>query len=43
MIIKSEVQNTLNVEYNNDAIQLLKRKFNDIIQTKPSPTKGHKM
>ncbi|CAG8810743.1 28678_t:CDS:10, partial [Gigaspora margarita] len=35
----SEVQSTLNVEYNNDAIQLLKRKFNDIIQTKPSPTK----
>ncbi|CAG8670240.1 12601_t:CDS:10, partial [Gigaspora rosea] len=41
IIIKSEVQNTLNVEYNNDAIQFLKRKFNDIIQTKPSPTKDH--
>ncbi|CAG8467995.1 34543_t:CDS:10 [Gigaspora margarita] len=38
-IIKSEVQNTLKVEYNHNTIQFLKRKFNDIIQTKSSPSK----
>ncbi|CAG8805151.1 25437_t:CDS:2 [Dentiscutata erythropus] len=37
MIIKNEVENTITAKFNNDTVQILKRKFNEIIQTKPSP------
>ncbi|CAG8596626.1 6156_t:CDS:10 [Ambispora leptoticha] len=39
MIIKTEMENTMTTEYNSDSVQILKRKFNEIIQTKPSPSK----
>ncbi|CAG8540192.1 7704_t:CDS:10, partial [Scutellospora calospora] len=39
MVIKEELKRSVEVEYDNDKIQLFKRKFSDIIQTKPSPLK----
>ncbi|CAG8757729.1 2357_t:CDS:2, partial [Acaulospora colombiana] len=39
MIIKTEVKNNVTAEYDNDSIQILKRKFDEIIQTKQSPNK----
>ncbi|CAG8757703.1 24590_t:CDS:2 [Cetraspora pellucida] len=39
MIIKTEVKNNVIVEYDNNSIQILKRKFDEITQTKPSPNK----
>ncbi|PKY37547.1 hypothetical protein RhiirA4_390601 [Rhizophagus irregularis] len=43
MIIKTEVENTVIREYNSDTIQILKRKFNELVQTKTSPTKVPKV
>ncbi|CAG8589132.1 8249_t:CDS:10, partial [Paraglomus occultum] len=39
MIIKTETKNNVETEYNADTIQILKRKFDKIIQTKPLPSK----
>ncbi|CAG8665530.1 8656_t:CDS:2, partial [Paraglomus occultum] len=39
MIIKVESESTVKVEHDNDKVQILKRKFSDIIQTKSSPSK----
>ncbi|CAG8823778.1 11036_t:CDS:10, partial [Gigaspora margarita] len=39
MIIRTEVKNNVTAEYDNDSIQILKRKFDEITQTKPSPNK----
>ncbi|RHZ65148.1 hypothetical protein Glove_319g131 [Diversispora epigaea] len=38
MIIKIEVENTVKTKYNSDTVHILKRKFDEIIQTKPSPS-----
>jgi hypothetical protein len=43
MIIKTEVENTVTTEYNSDTIQILKRKFNELVQTKISPPKVPKV
>jgi hypothetical protein len=43
MIIKTEVENTVTTEYNSDTIQILKRKFNELTQTKVSPPKVPKV
>ncbi|CAG8655476.1 772_t:CDS:10 [Funneliformis mosseae] len=43
MIIKTEVENTMTTKYKGDTIQILKRKFNDLISTKSSPTKVPKV
>jgi len=39
MVIKVESESTVKVEHDNDKVQILKRKFSDIVQTKPSPLK----
>ncbi|CAG8742849.1 3246_t:CDS:10 [Dentiscutata erythropus] len=39
MIIKEETKNNVTTEYDADSAQILKRKYNEIIQTKPSPSK----
>ncbi|RIA87555.1 hypothetical protein C1645_827607 [Glomus cerebriforme] len=39
IIIKNEAENTVTRKYNSDTIQILKRKFNELVQTKKSPTK----
>ncbi|RIA83652.1 hypothetical protein C1645_833465, partial [Glomus cerebriforme] len=42
IIIKNEVENTVTREYNSDTIQILKRKFNELVQTKTSPTNSQR-
>ncbi|RGB22178.1 hypothetical protein C1646_776506 [Rhizophagus diaphanus] len=43
MVIKTELKYTAEIENDNDKAQILKRKFSDIIQTKPSPIKVAKV
>ncbi|CAG8569066.1 7519_t:CDS:10 [Acaulospora morrowiae] len=40
MIIKTETKNNVETEYNPNSIQILKRKFDEIIRPKPSSSKG---
>ena len=39
MIIKIETENNVETEYNAESVQILKRKFDEIIPTRPSPSK----
>ncbi|CAI2191203.1 7967_t:CDS:2, partial [Funneliformis geosporum] len=43
MVIKTELKYTAEIENDNDKAQILKRKFSDFIQTKPSPIKVAKV
>ncbi len=43
MVIKTELKYTAEIENDNDKAQILKRKFSDLIQTKPSPIKVAKV
>ncbi|RIB05125.1 hypothetical protein C2G38_2047856 [Gigaspora rosea] len=43
MVIETELKYTAKKEYDNDKVQILKRKFSDFIQTKPSPIKVAKV
>ncbi|CAG8637517.1 5525_t:CDS:2, partial [Paraglomus occultum] len=38
----AESESTVKVEHDNDKVQILKRKFSDINQTKSSPSKANK-
>nr|CAG8509814.1 6393_t:CDS:2 [Entrophospora candida] len=38
-VIKSEAKNNVTAKHDNDTIQILKRKFDEITQTKQSPLK----
>nr|CAG8544994.1 2008_t:CDS:10 [Entrophospora candida] len=39
MIIKNKMENNVETEYNVESVQILKRKFDEIIPTRPSPSK----